>query len=71
MKPCNFIYNNYQTYSIKYKRSLHYSIYVFDLSESSAKSLGDNIGTVSMVILGICTYFKISRRIFFLIWQLL
>lgn len=44
---------------------LHCSIYVYDLSESSAKSLGDNTGTVSMVILGICSYFKISRRIFF------
>lgn len=65
MKPCNFIFNKYQTYSIKYKMFLHYSIYVYDLSESSAKSLGDNTGTVSMVILGICSYFKISRRIFF------
>lgn len=43
---------------------LHCSIYVYDLSESSAKSLGDNTGTVSTVILGICSNCKISRRLF-------
>lgn len=65
LKPCNFIYNSCQTYSIKYKIFLHYSIYVYDLSEGFAKSLGYNTGTASMVILGIYSYFKISRRIFF------
>lgn len=67
MKPRTFIYNNYyhHTYSIKYKMLLHYSIYVYDLSESSAKSLGDNTGKVRMVILGICSNFKISRSFFF------
>lgn len=49
---------------------LHYNVYVYDLSESTAKSFGDITGTISVAILGICSYFKISRGIF-LIWQLL
>jgi len=44
---------------------LHYNFYVYDLSESTAKSLGDITGTVSMAILGLYSYFKINRGIFF------
>lgn len=44
---------------------LHGNFYVYYLSESTAKSLGDITGTVSTAILGICSYFKISRGIFF------
>lgn len=44
---------------------LHYNFYVYDLFESTAESLGDITGSVSMAILGICSYFEISRGIFF------